>query len=282
MLSSFEGNLPGGNPLSVVVTKAPFYGAFLFLVVGCVLLNTASMAIASAAVGSETARVRHVIDGDTVVLQSGEKVRLLGINAPEKASDRQSAQPYSLEALLTLRELVEDRNVQVIAGQQNRDRYGRLLAYLETSDGVDVQQVLLRRGYAFATAFPPDIDRLEDYLKAEWAARREKIGVWQQDVTNIFDLSKHYQGEIGFGLFSGKIVSVKTSARNVRLLFDGNIVVTISQDAWAAFWTGPPQGIRGQQVEARGWLTRARGTNSNNSYYLKVRHPSMLKPKSYE
>lgn len=93
---------------------------------------------------SGDAYVERVIDGDTVVLGDGSKVRLVGIDAPE------ANEPCGKQATEALRQMVEHRVVTVgsPASVQDKDRYGRLLRYLDTD--VDPAASLLTSGLATA------------------------------------------------------------------------------------------------------------------------------------
>ncbi len=99
----------------------------------------------SSAGGPEaTATVERVVDGDTLEVSSGDRVRLIGIDTPEVGECGDD------EAAAVLRRLVDGRRVSLVAGaSQDRDRYGRLLRYVEV-DGVDANLVLLQRGRAIA------------------------------------------------------------------------------------------------------------------------------------
>jgi endonuclease YncB( thermonuclease family) len=89
-----------------------------------------------------TARVARVVDGDTLLLSRGERVRLLGIDAPEKDS------PLYLEASRACRELVEERTVRLeVSRGAARDAYGRTLAWV-FSGGLCLNEELLARGLA--------------------------------------------------------------------------------------------------------------------------------------
>src|SRR4030042_600526 len=97
--------------------------------------------------------VKQVLDGDTVLLKGGEKVRYLGINAPE-ARVRKGAQgmlkPQILgrEAMTRNKQLVEGKKIQLEYDRKKRDTYGRLLAYVRTG-GVFVNGELVKEGWGF-------------------------------------------------------------------------------------------------------------------------------------
>ena len=104
-----------------------------------------------AAVRESRERVAFVIDGDTVRLAGGERIRLLGIDAPEMRKGKPGRlgpfpEPGAVEATEALREMVEGR--VVVVRRRGTDDYGRTLAKLRLEDGVDVGAELVRRGLA--------------------------------------------------------------------------------------------------------------------------------------
>ena len=116
----------------------------LFLLVALILTLAACRSEAG-----RTVRVRYVIDGDTVVLSTGEKVRYLGINAPEVAHDEAPGEPFGDEARRRNKELVLTRKVRLEFGPRREDPYGRLLAYVYLEDGRLVNEILLEEGLAW-------------------------------------------------------------------------------------------------------------------------------------
>jgi len=255
--------------------KAPLYGAF-FVARAFVICLCLSVGLSACASEPEKVTVVKVIDGDTVRLQGGEIVRLLGINTPEKDDKDRPAEPLSLEASLLLTELVEDRTVLLTRGREPKDKYGRTLGYLDLTDGTDVQKNLISRGYAFAIAFPPDIDRIDSYLAAEKQARSERKGIW--NIPRYFPAKPedHKNLKNGFGLISGTVEKVRFSKKNVRLFFGNNLVIGIRHTAWGEFWGGDANKLVGKTVVARGWIQKAK---KKKPAYLRVRHPAMMEIK---
>lgn len=116
-----------------------------------------------------------MIDGDTAILEDGTRVRYIGIDAPET---RPTPQCGALEATRTNAERVEGRVVTLrLDPAETRDRFDRLLAYLEDGDGV-VNVDLVRAGVA--CAFPFGVTRRfrEEIAVAESEARQADRGVW--------------------------------------------------------------------------------------------------------
>lgn len=124
-----------------------------------------------------TARVAAVVDGDTVRLANGERVRYLGIDAPELAGEHGPDHAYAREARERNRQLVEGRQVQLERDSDDRDRFGRLLRYV-WADGSLIQELLVREGLAYALVIPPNTRYAERLERAQAEARAAGRGVW--------------------------------------------------------------------------------------------------------
>ncbi|MEM4455874.1 MAG: thermonuclease family protein [Archaeoglobaceae archaeon] len=120
----------------------------------------------------QRAFVVEVVDGDTIRLENGELVRLLGINAPEKG------QRFYEDAKNRLEELVKGKEVLMERDARDRDNYGRLLRYVYVN-GTFVNLVMVKEGLAYAYI----VEKLKyenDFRKAEDVARSLKLGVWSE------------------------------------------------------------------------------------------------------
>ena len=117
----------------------------------------------------DTFTVVRVIDGDTCVLQNGERVRYLGINAPE------SGDPQFNDATQANHNLVVGKEVQLELQDPSRDIQGRLLAYVFL-DGVFVNEELLRQGHAHIQR-PLAAKYRDRLLRAQKAAWQEALGI---------------------------------------------------------------------------------------------------------
>lgn len=125
-------------------------------------------------------RVREVVDGDTVVVDGGRTVRLLGVDSPETVHPEREVECYGPEASAYLAGLVPPgTRVRLVAGDEPRDRYGRALAWVHrAADGLFVNAALVRDGYARPLSVPPN-DRFAgemDLLAA--GARDAGSGLW--------------------------------------------------------------------------------------------------------
>ena len=121
--------------------------------------------------------VRFVIDGDTVLLESGESVRYLGIDTPETNHPRRGLECYGAEAAERNRELVEGELVRLEFDTTDRDAYGRLLRYVYV-DNTFVNAVLVEEGFAFSYYYPPDTKHYDELLALEIAAEDAGRGMW--------------------------------------------------------------------------------------------------------
>ncbi len=123
---------------------------------------------------SETFKITNVIDGDTVKIENGQVVRLIGMDAPETS---QSGECYSKEATKKLEELVLDKEVRLEKDVSETDKYGRLLRYLWTGDDL-INEILVREGFAKVSTYPPDVKYKDRFIEAERLAREKGKGLW--------------------------------------------------------------------------------------------------------
>ena len=122
----------------------------------------------------ETAVVTRVIDGDTITIDTGQRVRYIGIDTPEIYPEREI---YGSEAWQANRRLVEGKEVRLELDVSATDKYGRLLRYVYV-DNIFVNAELVRLGLAEAKAYPPDIKCQKHLEGLEAVARETGRGMW--------------------------------------------------------------------------------------------------------
>lgn len=122
-------------------------------------------------------KVVRVIDGDTIELENGERVRYIGIDTPETLDPRKPVECFGAEASKKNKELVEGRAVRLEKDITDRDEYNRLLRYVFMGDTF-INLELVRQGFAHSYSYPPDVKRQEQFLTAEREARETKRGLW--------------------------------------------------------------------------------------------------------
>jgi micrococcal nuclease len=137
--------------------------------------------------------VTRAIDGDTLQLESGERVRLIGIDTPEmhesdklhRDSQRSGQDVGAIKAMGKkayefTRALVEGKRVSLEFDVEKYDRYDRLLAYVYLKDGTFVNAEIVKQGYASLMTFPPNVKYADLFLKLSQEARQKERGLWKE------------------------------------------------------------------------------------------------------
>lgn len=127
--------------------------------------------------GFEKVRVTRVVDGDTIELEDGRKLRYIGIDTPETKHPQKGVECYGQEAYQKNKELVEGKIVSLEKDVNETDRYGRLLRYVWLEEKM-VNLTLVEQGYAHAVSYPPDIKYQEKFRQSETQARAYQKGLW--------------------------------------------------------------------------------------------------------
>jgi endonuclease YncB( thermonuclease family) len=223
-------------------------------------------------------RVAKVVDGDTLRLADGRSVRLIGINAPERARDGRPAEPFAEAATKRLQALVaaNDGRVGLRIGSRARDHYGRTLAHAYGPAGHNLETQLLAEGLGYHVAFEP-ASGLEDCQRsAEDQARERRVGLWQQaGSVTPFDLRSG-----GFALVRGRVDQVQRNRGGLWLEMDGPLVLRVDSKLLRHFDVAALQRLAGRQIEARGWvIDRARRGDvqaGQARWMLPLTHAAML------
>jgi len=156
-------------------------GGALLLLIGFILGRISNNKGAESSTSSpniEVFKVTWVIDGDTIEIETGERVRYLGIDTPETVDPRKPVQCFGLEASEKNKELVEGKMVRLEKDITDKDKYGRLLRYAYVNN-IFVNLELVKQGFAFSYTYPPDVKYQEKILSAEQEAREANRGLWQ-------------------------------------------------------------------------------------------------------
>lgn len=127
-----------------------------------------------------TAQVARVIDGDTVDLADGRRVRYIGIDAPETEHEKKPASCFGKEAKEENRRLVDGKTVRIEGDVSETDKYGRLLRYVYVGSpaGEFVNDYLVRQGFARIDTVPPDVKFQQKFLEAQREAKGQRRGLW--------------------------------------------------------------------------------------------------------
>jgi len=127
---------------------------------------------------SEQFNVVKILDGDTIILNNDERVRLIGVDTTEKSHPLKPVEFYSKEATEFTKKLVEGKDVRLEFDKEKRGKYGRLLAYVFLLDGTFVNAEIIRQGYGFAyTKYP--FKYMDTFVRLEEEAKKNKSGYWK-------------------------------------------------------------------------------------------------------
>jgi len=127
---------------------------------------------------TELVKVTRVVDGDTIEIEGGERVRYLGIDTPETVDPRKTVQCFGVEASKKNKELVEGKTVRLEKDITDKDKYSRLLRYVWVGD-VFINLELVKQGFAGSVSYPPDIKYQKEFLEAEKEAKEAGRGLWK-------------------------------------------------------------------------------------------------------
>ncbi len=135
--------------------------------------------------------VKRAVDGDTLVLEDGERVRLTGIDTPElhesqklyrdaqrSHQDARTIQKLGRRAYEFTKSLVEGKRVSLEFDVEKHDKYGRLLAYVYLKDGTFVNAQIVKQGFANLMSIPPNVKYADLFLSLYRQARNDKRGLW--------------------------------------------------------------------------------------------------------
>jgi len=170
--------------------------AALLAVCGCDLTQTQPRDVVNRSYGQassyENILVTRVIDGDTLKLANGQRVRLIGVDTPEvyesvklyRDAQRSGQDIAAIKALgkrssKFTRDLVQGKAGRLEFDVEKKDKYGRLLAYVYLEDGTFVNAEIVRQGYASLMTYPPNVKYADLFLKLYQEARENKRGLWK-------------------------------------------------------------------------------------------------------
>ena len=214
----------------------------------------------------------HIFDGDTLALEDGRRVRLLGINTPEIGRDGEPSEAHAEDAKALLAALAGPGAwLQLRLDAERLDRYGRILAHVFGADGTNVQARLLAAGYATTLVVPPNQWSVDCYAALEARARARRLGIWRlprYQPTPAEDLPASARG---FRLVTGRVQRVGESRANLWLNLSRHMAVRIPKDDLAYFGDLDLRGLAGRRLEVRGWMQKRRG-----ELRITVRHPAAL------
>ncbi len=132
----------------------------------------------------QTVLVTKIIDGDTIIIEGDLKLRYIGIDTPETLDPRRKIQCFGKEASAKNKKLVLGKQIYIEKDVSETDRFGRLLRYVyslnDQGEKIMVNEQLVKEGFAYASAYPPDIKYQKKLEEAEVEAREKQRGLWHK------------------------------------------------------------------------------------------------------
>ena len=135
----------------------------------------------SAQSSSTSGRVTRVVDGDTIHVMVGgrdETVRYIGVDTPESVKPGTPVQCFAKRASAFNERLAAGEKVRLVRDAEERDRYGRLLAYVYAGPEF-VNRELVARGYARTLTIPPNVAHADEFAALARRARQAGLGLWR-------------------------------------------------------------------------------------------------------
>jgi endonuclease YncB( thermonuclease family) len=230
--------------------------------------------------------VAYVIDGDTVQLQDGRHIRIIGINTPEKKQKEVPAEPLANQATLSLRKIISqyDGQLRLRLGKEHQDHYGRTLAHLFLPNGNNLTALLLRQGNGMSVSIPPNLQFQACYLAAENSARQLKRGVWGNEYFNIRSVSALSKKDTGFHRVQGTVSRVGESSKAFWFNLGKGFAIRLPKSKLPYFSSSPnefpgqfpnqfPDQHKDKLITLRGWVYYVQ---KRNELRINLNHPNMI------
>jgi endonuclease YncB( thermonuclease family) len=199
--------------------------------------------------------VRYAYDGDTVTLEDGRRLRLIGIDTPELGRNGKPDQAFAVVARDAVRGLLEESpELGLRFDRTHRDVHDRLLAHAFLPDGTSLSAWLLERGYATLLIIPPNDWNAVCYEAAERRARNDGAGIWALPAYRPI-ISTHLQKTArGYRMIKGRITHIGESAHSIWLDMEGKVAARIDRKDLDYFSAIPLRRLLNKNVIVRGWV----------------------------
>jgi endonuclease YncB( thermonuclease family) len=220
----------------------------------------------------EWGQVGYIFDGDTIRLTDQRIIRFIAINAPELAHDGRQAEPLAEAAKARLSRLLPvGSRVGLRFDKEHLGPHRRVLAHIFDSQGRNISVALLREGYAFAIAIPPNLWQSSCYFKQEAGARTGKLGIWAQPYYQPKQAQQLHTRVGGFYRVTGRVEHIGISQRSVWLDMSNYFAVRIPRKQLPYFSSRPLEALQDKVITVRGWARFY-----NNKLNMTLTHPAML------
>ncbi len=242
--------IPAAKKKTPRASLGVFFCACLFLFISA-LLPARVFADCVLGEADELVALKKVVDGDTLRLKDGRRVRLIGVNTPELAHGRRRAQPLAQEAKEFTERFLAGGDLELVYDKDRYDNHGRLLAHVYNHRGDSLESALLSAGLAFHIAIAPNLSLAECLASREDRAREYQRGVWAPGVWPVLEASQVQPGDGGFVLLTGRVKKTDHN-RFLWLELDGPVAVRLDPKRDYGHRNG--RNWQGRQIVVKGWL----------------------------
>ncbi|WP_169713960.1 thermonuclease family protein [Oceanicoccus sagamiensis] len=234
----------------------------------------------------EWAQIKKIVDGDTLHLRDGRKVRVMGINSPEigyrKKDDPGYPQPLAMAAKQAAENFFSSGSkVGLRFGELRVDHYGRVLAHVYRADGASLSAHLLSQGLAWHVVVPPNVSGWQCLQAVEIAAKKQSAGLWGHLAYPTKQANHLSMNDTGFQQITGKVVAVNRTRGGwwVQL---GQLAVRVQDKHLKYLDDVTPQDWLHQTLTLRGWvIDRSQSSAVKKKGYsalmINLQHSAMLK-----
>ncbi len=278
-MQRFNIRVPISARIRQLIPAAAWLRVFAVLA-AAVVVSPAAAQIPDDLSAAGTAEVTEVIDGDTVVLDDGSEVRLVGLQAPKLPLGRRGFQSWPLagDSRDALARLVLDESVMLAYGGRRTDRHGRALAHLiRDRDHLWIQGAMLEAGMARVYSFADNRAAVPTMLDKERLARGGRRGIWALDHYAVRTPDQASEEIDSFQVVEGVVVAVRRLGNGRIFLNFGRdwrttLSATIAPDAVALFDAADVdlRAVEGRPVRLRGWIYHHNGPS------IDLTHPEQL------
>jgi micrococcal nuclease len=250
-------------------------GASFLAAAGMLALALSPLTTAEALRSEGPVAVAEVLAGDLVRLSDGRAVRLAGIRVPAADAGQPGAERFAEQARAELIRLLDGQTVRLAPADAGHDRYGRLVAQIERSDGLWLQGALLEQGLAQVQTRPGEAARAAEMLVLEQAARAAGRGLWAEPAFMPQDAGALRDGRGGFRIVRGQVLRVAPTESHLYLNFGADwrvdFTVRVRRAELDGVFAGADlEGLTGRLVEVRGVVLEAGGP------LIELSHPEQL------
>jgi endonuclease YncB( thermonuclease family) len=217
--------------------------------------------------------VKHVIDGDTIILSDDRRVRLIGINTPETGREGRPDQLGANQAQDYLSRLLHtNQDIRLVYDKELTDKYGRTLAHLYLKDGINIQAILLKRGLATPLIIPPNLAHFDCYEKSAEFAQSQQIGLWALKQYQPVPVQSITIQDLGYRIITGNVLRIGESKSSTWINLARNLALRITKEDLPYFPDEILKDLVGKEIVARGWLYYSHG-----EFRMQIRHPVDLR-----